>query len=163
MSAPSQHFQFKHFLRSNIIFKSIFSKKSYIITIFFFTFRLVFLKSQKIISLCIFKSCSANDRKFFLEIHYGLFQVFSTFLSNKHRQGGFHQLGPLGRVGLVVAMSVCLSVCIRHRVQFFFKAIRSHEQIPTSHWSTPPPPPGAEVVEVVGGGTTAAKVQLKYS
>ena len=24
----------------------------------------------------------------------------------------FHQLGPLGRVGLVVDMSVCLSVCV---------------------------------------------------
>ena len=24
----------------------------------------------------------------------------------------FHQLGPLGRVGLVVGMSVCVSVCV---------------------------------------------------
>ena len=30
----------------------------------------------------------------------------------------FHQLGPLGQVGLVVAMSVCLSVCPLS-VQFF--------------------------------------------
>jgi hypothetical protein len=40
----------------------------------------------------------------------------------------FHQLGPLGQVGLVVVMSVCLSVCLyvvlRHRVQFFL----------ASHW-----------------------------
>ena len=52
----------------------------------------------------------------------------------------FHQLGPLGRVGLVVAMSVCLSVCL-FDVPFpcnFFQglslAFRTHDQIPASHW-----------------------------
>ena len=35
----------------------------------------------------------------------------------------FHQLGPLGRVGLRVAMSVCLCVCLCHRVQFFSRPL----------------------------------------
>ena len=53
----------------------------------------------------------------------------------------FHQLGPLGRVGLVVDTSVCLCVCLF--VPFpcnFFRGLslvlRSHDQIPASHWST---------------------------
>ena len=37
----------------------------------------------------------------------------------------FTNSAPLGRVSHRVAMSVCLSVCLRHWVQFFFKA---------SHW-----------------------------
>ena len=39
----------------------------------------------------------------------------------------FHQLGPLGRVGLRVAMSVCVFVCLCvilcHRVQFFSRPL----------------------------------------
>ena len=56
----------------------------------------------------------------------------------------FTNSAPLGRVGHRVAMSVCLSVCVclRHRVQFLLGlslALRSHDQIPASHWSTLPP------------------------
>ena len=35
----------------------------------------------------------------------------------------FHQLGPLGRVGLRVAMSVCVSVILCHRVQFLSRPL----------------------------------------
>ena len=53
----------------------------------------------------------------------------------------FHQLGPLGRVGLVVAESVCLSICLSVPFQcnFFLGlslVLRSHDQIPASQWST---------------------------
>ena len=53
----------------------------------------------------------------------------------------FHQLGPLGRVGLVVDMSVCVCVClfVPFPCDFFRRlslVLRSHDQIPASHWST---------------------------
>ena len=67
--------------------------------------------------------------------------------------GIFHQLGPLGRVGQRVDMSVCVFLCPLP-MQFFFRpligpqvtwsdpclslALRSHDQIPASYWSTPP-------------------------
>ena len=49
----------------------------------------------------------------------------------------FHQIGPLGRFDLVVAMSIYLSVPFP--CEFFqglSLALRSHDQIPASHWST---------------------------
>ena len=49
----------------------------------------------------------------------------------------FHQLGPLGRVGHRVAMSVCQDVCLcvcqRHQVQFFPRPLIS----PEITWSVP--------------------------
>ena len=54
----------------------------------------------------------------------------------------FHQLGPLGRFGLVVAMLVCLSVYLSDvpfSWNFFWGlslVLRSQDQIPASHWST---------------------------
>ena len=53
----------------------------------------------------------------------------------------FHQLGPLGRVGLVVTESVCLFVClfVPFPCDFFLGlslVLRPHDQIPASHWST---------------------------
>ena len=55
----------------------------------------------------------------------------------------FTNSAPLGRVGHRVAMSVEMSVCAIECS--FFRglslALRSHDQIPASHWSTPPPPP----------------------
>ena len=54
----------------------------------------------------------------------------------------FHRIGPLGRFDHRVAMSVCVFVCLF--VPFpcdFFRglslALRSHDQIPASHWSAP--------------------------
>ena len=58
--------------------------------------------------------------------------VAFLWLAQKFRIGLFHQLSPLGRVGLVVAMSVCLSVCqyvcgyVPSRAVFF----------EASHWSS---------------------------
>ena len=60
--------------------------------------------------------------------------------------GDFHRIGPLGRFDHRVAMSVCKSVCVSvcpFSCVFFWGlslALRSHDQIPTSHWSTPPAP-----------------------
>ena len=45
----------------------------------------------------------------------------------------FQWIGPLGQFSLRVAMSVCLSVCLRHWMQFFLglsPALRSHDQFP---------------------------------
>ena len=42
-----------------------------------------------------------------------------------HKNTIFTNSALLGRVGHRAAMSVCVSVCLRHRVQFFFEA---------SHW-----------------------------
>ena len=51
----------------------------------------------------------------------------SNIASLDYLIGAFHQLGPLGRVGLRVAMSVCLCVCVSvilcHRVQFFSRPL----------------------------------------
>ena len=61
-------------------------------------------------------------------------KLFVSFFTNS---------APLGRVGHRVAMSVCLCVCAIKCI--FFRglslALRSHDQIPASHWSTPPPAP----------------------
>ena len=83
----------------------------------------------------------------------------------------FHQLGPLGRVGLRVAMSVCLSVCLfvclcvcAIECSFFrglSLALRSHDQIPASDWSTLLPYHMVVVVVVVvvgGAGDLKAKL-----
>ena len=68
---------------------------------------------------------------------------------------GFHRIGPLGRFDLVVAMSV---VCIFLYLFVPFPcdifrglslALRSHDQIPASHWSTLLP---YHMVVVGGGG-----------
>ena len=67
-SAPTRHFQFKHFPKSNITSESRFLKKYYIITIlkfFFGAFRSIFPKVKKWIAHCIFKSCSAKGRGLF--------------------------------------------------------------------------------------------------
>ena len=45
----------------------------------------------------------------------------------------FHWNGPLGHFSLRVAMSVCVSVCLRHWMQFFLglsSGLRSHDQFP---------------------------------
>ena len=44
--------------------------------------------------------------------HYPVLYIFSITNIWIHIFVDFHQLGPLGRVGLVVAMSVCLSTCL---------------------------------------------------
>ena len=63
------------------------------------------------------------------------------------RFSNFHQLGPVGRVGLVVAMSVwlsvrlCVCVVLRRCLQFFLGLLlarRSHEQFQACHWSSIP-------------------------
>ena len=59
-----------------------------------------------------------------------------------HICSSFHQLGPLGRVGLVVAMCVSLFLCfwvVPFSCNFFrglSLVLRWHDQIPASHWST---------------------------
>ena len=55
------------------------------------------------------------------------------------RMESFHRIGPLGQFDLVVAMSVYVFVC-PFSCDFFLGlslALRSHDQIPASHWSTP--------------------------
>ena len=55
----------------------------------------------------------------------------------------FTNSAPLGRVGHRVAMSVCVSVCLRHRVHFFVGlslALSWHDQFQASH-SPPSLPP----------------------
>ena len=51
----------------------------------------------------------------------------------------FHRIGPLGRFDLVVAKSVHLCVCVFvpfpcHFFRGLSLALRSHDQIPASHW-----------------------------
>ena len=51
----------------------------------------------------------------------------------------FHQLGPLGLVGLVVAESVSVFVCCPLPMRLFLGlslALRSHDQFKASDWST---------------------------
>ena len=43
-------------------------------------------------------------------LRYPLNAIFPHFLKSDVQN--FHQLGPLGRVGLVVDMSVCVCVCL---------------------------------------------------
>ena len=83
------------------------------------------------------------------------------FFDQKPLFYSFHQLGPLGWVGLVVVMSVCLCVCVSvclmsPPMRFFPRplivpqviwsdpglslALRSHDQMPAWYWSTSPPP-----------------------
>ena len=60
----------------------------------------------------------------------------------------FHQLGPLGRVGLVVAMSLCCRLLVPFPCDFcrgLSLALWSHDQFEASHWSALPTlllPPG---------------------
>ena len=69
-------------------------------------------------------------------------------LGSKTSVKGFHQLG---QVGLVVAMSVCLSLCLMSLPDVFLGlslALISHDQFQASHRSTPlplPPPPRPRV------------------
>ena len=71
--------------------------------------------------------------------------TFETFLD--WPQVIFTNSAPLGRVGHRVAMSVCGDVCgdVCAIECSFFRglslALRSHDQILASHWSTPPRPP----------------------
>ena len=55
------------------------------------------------------------------------FKVLRQTFFSRYMLVNFYQLGPLGRVGLVVSMSVCLSVyrCVvlRHRVQLFLRPL----------------------------------------
>ena len=69
---------------------------------------------------------------------------FFTCLCNKNIAtfsgcDDFHQLGPLGRVGIVVDMSVCLCMECPLPMRFFLGlslALRSHDQFEASDWST---------------------------
>ena len=83
----------------------------------------------------------------------------------------FHQLGPLGRVGLVVTESVCLCVCLCLCLCLFFPfpcnffrglslVLRSHDQIPASHWSTLLPYHTVVVVVTVGWGGFMVNILL---
>ena len=46
----------------------------------------------------------------------------------------FHQLGPLGRVGLVVAMSVCLFTCLSPSHAIFLRGRTSAERASFVDW-----------------------------
>ena len=48
----------------------------------------------------------------------GVWNIYKMCLNNWVH---FHRIGPLGRFGLLVAMSVCLSVCVSPSHAFFFK------------------------------------------
>ena len=62
----------------------------------------------------------------FVKIKKKLLPNFCITIPN-YKLLSFHQLGPLGRVGLVVVMSVYLPVCVcvvlRHHVQFFSRPL----------------------------------------
>ena len=64
-------------------------------------------------------------------LHFLFFLVFQTLI--------FTELAPLGRISHRVAMSGCLRVCIIG----LSLALRSHDYVQASHWSSPlhPPPP----------------------
>ena len=72
---------------------------------------------------------------------------YSLFILSKEQDMHFHQLGPLGRVGPVVAKSVCV-LCVYPlpmrfsppRFQDLSLDLWSHDQFKASHWSTLPPP-----------------------
>ena len=71
------------------------------------------------------------------------FNFRKDMLVRKTKHVVFTNSAPLSRVGHRVAMSMCLFVCLRHRVQFFSLglslALRSHDQFQASHWSSLPP------------------------
>ena len=109
------------------------------------------------ICLLVKPSCDVEVSMYqYEEDFFLLFLLHMTKASTKVDKytKGFYQVdniftnsAPLGQVGHRGAMSVCGDVCLWFCAIgcSFFRglslALRSHDQIPASHWSTPPAPP----------------------
>ena len=52
-----------------------------------------------------------GNLNFFEKLYLTTFSIDVNVPPSRTQKVGFHQLGPLGRVGLVVDMSVCVFVC----------------------------------------------------
>ena len=92
---------------------------------------------------CIFQLYGEYLLRFFPYLHQAscnIHQISTVWFRLSTWQGGwnFHQLGPTG-ASWSRSRHVSVSVCLRHLVQFFLclsLALRSHDQIPASHWFT---------------------------
>ena len=61
---------------------------------------------------CLWRKNHYNYQSTKVSSYFHYKQIFKCISIESWPSVNFHQLGPLGRVGLVVAMSVCLCVCV---------------------------------------------------